>query len=192
MLHVALLCLLIGQVPPPPIPHPPDGQSASAAELPSSSQAKREWFLAHLIVDMQTQGKFDAQKYHEIEAMLNKMSASQLGVLVEYYQQRQAQVEASQQAQAEANLRHLEAYRDYLERELEWKIATRQQAQAMMGSMLAAQQTQWAVQNFYAAQTRPYYVTRLYYYAAPPAPPLLPLVGQVRRLHVAVGHGWIA
>jgi len=172
MLHVALLCLLVGQVPPPPVPQPPDSysQSPSANELPSTPQAQREWLLAHLIVDMQAQGKYDAQKYREIESMLNNVSASQLGVLVNYYQQRKTQVEAWQKAQAETNLRRLEAYRDSLKRELAWKIATRQQEQAITayGSALAAQQGQWALQNFYAAQTWPYYVNRPYYYAPQP------------------------
>jgi hypothetical protein len=165
MLHVALLCVLVGQAPPPPVPHPPEGQAAPAAKAPSNSQANREWLLAHLIVDMQAQGKFDAQKYHDMEALLNNMSASQLGVLVEYYQQRKAQVEALQQAQAEANLRRLEAYRDCLERELQWKIASREQARGMMDSMLAAQQPPWAMPNFYAVQAWPYYVPGPYYYA---------------------------
>ena len=80
---------------------------------------------------MQAQGKYDAQKYREIESMLNNVSASQLGVLVNYYQQRKAQVEAWQKAQAESNLRRLEAYRDSLKRELVWKIATLQQEQAI-------------------------------------------------------------
>jgi len=132
MLHVALFCLLVGQVPPPlAIPQPPNSQSPAAAELPSTPQAQREWLLAHLIVDMQAQGKHDAQKYREIESMLNNVSASQLGVLVNYYQQRKAQVEAWQKAQAESNLRRLEAYRDSLKRELVWKIATLQQEQAI-------------------------------------------------------------
>jgi len=171
MLHVALFCLLIGQVPPPPIPQPPDSyrQSSSADELPSTPQAQREWLLAHLIVDMQAQGKYDAQKYREIESMLNNVSTSQLGVLVQYYQQRKAQAEAWQLAQAETNLRRLEAYRDSLKRELDWKIATRQQEQriTVYGSALAAQQGQWALQNFYAAQSWPYYVNRPYYSPQP-------------------------
>ena len=169
MLHVAVFCLLVGQAPPPPVPHPPEGQAASAAKAPSSSQADREWLLAHFLVDMQAQGKFDAQKYHEIEAMLKKMSASQLGVLVEYYQQRKAQVRGvATGPNAEANLRRLEAYRDYLERELQSRIAARQQAQAIRDSLLAAEQPAWVAPNVYAAPAWPYYVYRPYYYAPRP------------------------
>ena len=165
MLQVALLCLLVGQVPPPPAPPPPEiysqAPSSPADQLPPSNnpQAQREGLLVHFIVDMQAQGKYDAQKYREVERMVNNMTASQLGVLVQYYQERKAQVGAWQEAQAEENLRHLEAYRDYLKRELEWKSAVRQQEQVITAytSALAAQQAQWAMQNFYAAQAWPYY-----------------------------------
>ena len=70
-----------------------------------------------------------------------------------------AQVEAWQFAQAEANLHRLEAYRDDLRRELAWRQQVHQQEQAITayGSALAAQQAQWALQNFYAAQAWPYY-----------------------------------
>jgi hypothetical protein len=171
MLHVAFLCLLVGQLPPlPPVPHPPDSYEQSSSSSSASSSAQREWLLAHLIVDMQAQGKYDAQKYHDIERMLNNMTPSQLGVLVEYYQQRKAQVEAWQQREAEADLHRLQAYRDSLKRELEWKIATRRQEQAITayGSALAAQQTQWAMQNFYAARAwpsnRPFYYPHHHHY----------------------------
>jgi hypothetical protein len=171
MLHLVLLTagLLVGQVPPPPAPRPTESyeQSPSSPEQspPADPEAQREWLLAHLIVDMQAQGKYDAQKYHEIEAMLKGMSPSQLLVLVGYYQQRKAQVEAWQLSQAEANLHRLEAYRDHLKRELAGKIATRQQEEAITAysSSLAAQQAQWAMQNFYAAQAWPYYANRPYY-----------------------------
>ena len=52
MLHVALLCLFVGQVPPPPVPHPPEGYE----------QSQREWLLDHLLADLRAQGKLDAQK----------------------------------------------------------------------------------------------------------------------------------
>ena len=183
MLPAAFLCLVIGQVPPPPPPAygPQISEQSPSSSAPSTNpQAQREWLLAHLIVDMlslrdnscsennmQAQGKYDAQKYQDIERILNNMSPSQLGVLVQYYQERKAQVAASQQAEAEANLHRLQAYRDHLKRELEWRIATRQQEQAITeyGSSLAAQQTQWAMQNFYAAQAWPYHGG---YYAAYP------------------------
>jgi len=171
MFHVALLVtgLLVGQVPPPPSPEYSPGQQYSSDQPPADVQGRREWFLAHLIVDMQSQGNYDAQKYREIESMLNNVSASQLGVLVQYYQLRKVQAEAWQKAQAETNLRRLEAYRDSLKRELDWKIATRQQEQRITayGSALAAQQGQWALQNFYAAQSWPYYVNRPYYAPRP-------------------------
>ena len=186
MLHVALLCLLVGQVPPPPAPHLPStpsypsvgqslppppspgitpGKQASPADQPPTDpQAQRSWLLARLIGDMQRQGQYDAQKYHAIEAMLNKMSPSQVSVLIQVYQQRKAQVESWQLAQAQANLRRLEAYRDYLKRELERRMQVYPQEQAITayGSWLAGQQAQWAMQNFYAAQAWPYYFQPYY------------------------------
>ena len=171
MLQVAFLWLLYGQVPPPPVPQPPDGysQSTSAAELPSSPEARREWLLAHLIADMHAQRKYSATKVHEIEAKLNNMSASQLGTLVQYYQQRKAQVDAAQLAQAEDNLRRMQDYRDRLKMEVERRSQVYDQGRAITayGSALAAQQAQWAMQTFYAAQAWPYYGNRPYYYAPP-------------------------
>ncbi len=166
MLHAALLTasLLVGQVPPPPPPpRPSSGYQAPAKEQPPSTpQAQREWLFAHLIVDMQAQGKFDARKPEEIEAMLKNVSPSQLGYLVQYYQERKAHVASWELAQAEANLRHLKAYRNQLKRDLEFQTATHQREQALTayGSWLAAQQTAWAVPNFYAARPWPYYVPR--------------------------------
>jgi hypothetical protein len=115
MLHVALLYLLVGQVP-PPVPHPPESykESPAADQPPADPQAQREWLLAHLVDDLEAQGKLDAQKYREIERMLKNASDEQLGTAVQYYQQRKAQAEAEQLAQAQANLHRLEAYRDRL------------------------------------------------------------------------------
>jgi hypothetical protein len=119
---------------------------------------------------MQRQGKYDAQKYHAIEAMLKNMSPSQVSVLIQVYQQRKAQAEAWQLSQAQANLHRMQAYRDYLKRELEGRRAIYPQEQAMMAytSALAAQQAQWAMQNFYVAQAWPYYGYPPYYYAPYP------------------------
>jgi hypothetical protein len=168
MFHVALLFLVIGQAaPPPPAPALP------ADQPPVDVQRQREWLLAHFIVDMQAQGKFDAQKYHEVETMLKDMTASQVGVLVQYYQQRKTQVAASQDAQANAELRRLEAYRDRLKRELERKLDTSQQPRAMtvpytpMTSPYAFLPTQppllWSVPPTYIVPSVPYYVYRPYY-----------------------------
>ncbi len=141
MFHVALLCLLIGQVPPPPVPHPPESSS------PADPQTQRQWLLDHLTADLQAQGKLDAQKRQEVERMVNNVSDSQVAELVQYYQQQLAQ----------ANLRRLEAYRDRLKVEVEQRKQVYEQEQAITayGSALAAQQAQWAMGNFYAAP--PYY-----------------------------------
>ena len=179
MLHVALLCLLVGQVPPPnpQVPYSSAGQSSlppppapgitpsTAEQPPTDPQAQRAWLLGHLVADMQAQGKYDAQKVQAAEAALNKMTPTQVAASVQYYQQRKSQVEAWQLAQAQANLRRLEAYRDYLKRELERRMAVYPQEQAMMAytSALAAQQAQWAMRNFYAAQAWPYYGYPPYY-----------------------------
>jgi hypothetical protein len=82
MLPFALLCILVGQVPPPPAPY--DQSLPSTTESPTGPQAQREWLLAHLIVDMQAQGKYDAQKYQDIQRMLNNVSDSQVAALVQY------------------------------------------------------------------------------------------------------------
>jgi hypothetical protein len=164
MIPVVLLAVgLLGQVPPPPAPAYSPADRPSVDQSPSEAQAKREWLLAHLIVDMQMQGQYDAKKYHEIETMLEKMSPSQLGVLVQYYQQRKSRVEAWQSA--EANLRRLEAYRDHLKRELEWKLQTYQQERAITqySSQLAQQMFLGQLGQFYAAQAWPYYYRPHYY-----------------------------
>jgi len=167
MLHAALLtaCLLVGQVPPPPPPRnlsPGGSQTPTKDQPPSAPQAQREWLFAHLIVDMQAQGKLDAQKAPEIEPMLKNMSPSQLGYLVQYYQERKAQVASWELAQAEANLRRLKAYRDQLKHELQFQTATRQQERALTanGSWLAARQIPWVTPNFFAAPLWPYYAPR--------------------------------
>ncbi len=148
MLPVAFLCLLVGQVPPPPVPHPPE----SYAQSPSvDSKAQRGWLLDHLLADLRAQGKLDAQKQQDVERVVNEATDSQVDHAVQYYQQ--------QLAQAQANLRRLQAYRDNLKREVERRKQVYQQEQAITayGSALAAQQAQWAMGSFYAAQAWPYY-----------------------------------
>ena len=150
MLHVALLCLFVGQVPPPPVPHPPETykESSPSDQPPADPKAQREWLLFHLVDDLQAQGKLDDQKYREVEAMVNGVTDKQLGHAVDYYQQRKAE----QLAQAEANLHRLQAYRDRLKVEVERRKEVYQQEQAITayGSALAAQQGQWAMRRFYA------------------------------------------
>ena len=141
MLQVAFLCLFVGQVPPPPAPQPPEPNPTN----------QREWLLDHLLADLQAQGKLNAQKQQEVEKMVNDATDSQIDHAVHFYQQ--------QFAQAQADLRRLIAYRDSLKREVERRKQVYQQEQAIMiyGSALAAQQAQWAMGSFYAAQAWPYY-----------------------------------
>jgi hypothetical protein len=144
MFQVAILCLLVGQVPSPPSPFTPGQvQSQPAAERPapappqqtqrddqvepkvqspplSDPKAQREWLLAHLTTDLHAQGKLDAQKQQDIERMVNNISDGQVAELVKYYQ-------AQELAQAQANLRRLQAYRDALRRELDYKTALSRQ-----------------------------------------------------------------
>jgi len=145
MLHVAFLCLFVGQVPPPPAPHSPESYGQSTP----STKAQRKWLFDHLVADLQAQGKLDALKRSEIERMVNNVSDSQVAEAVQYYQ-------AQELAAAQANLRRLQAYRDRLKMEVARRQQVYQQEQAMMAysSALAAQQAQWAMQNFYAV---PYY-----------------------------------
>jgi parvulin-like peptidyl-prolyl isomerase len=160
MLYVVFLAAVVGQVPPPPpVPATSVPAGVASAELPAAPQAQREWLLARLIVDMQAQGKYDAQKYLEIQRMLDNVSDSQVAALVSYYQERKAQVQAVQAAQAEAELRRLQAYRDRLRAEVEQRkqVYQQQQAAAAYSSALAAQQTRWVMLNIQAAQAWPYY-----------------------------------
>ncbi len=152
MLHAALLCLLIGQVPPPPAPYKPE-INAQSTEDP---KAQRQWLLNHLTSDLRAQGKLDAQKYREVERMVNGVSDSQVAEAVQYYQ-------VQELAAAQANLRHLQAYRDRLKSEVARRQQEYQQEQAMAAysSALAAQQAHWAMGNLYAA---PYYYAPYPYY----------------------------
>jgi len=145
MLHVALLCLFVGQVPPPPAPLLP---TSDAQSPPTDPQAQRKWLLDRLGDELQAQGKLDAQKKQEIEQMINGVTDEQLSHAVQYYQQRKAE----QLAEAQANLHRLEAYRDNLKREVERRRQVYQQEQAITayGSALAAQQAQWAMGGYYA------------------------------------------
>lgn len=192
MLQAAIICLFVGQVPPPPAPLTAEQlRSQPSAERPapaaqqqtrrdeqatptdqappaSDPKAQREWLLAHLTLDLHAQGKLDANKQQDIERMVNNVSDSQVAELVRYYQ-------AQELAQAQASLRRLQAYRDTLRKELAWKTALNRQEQAMAaaGPALSAQQGQWVAPNVYAAPptfyaapyyAQPYAVYRPYYY----------------------------
>jgi hypothetical protein len=180
MLQIAFFCLIVGQVPPPPVPHAPESNGKSSPADKSrpadDPQAQRKWLLSHITADLQAQGQLDAAKYHDVEQMVNNVRDSQLGKVIQHYQQRKAQVEA----EAKANLRRLQAYRDALKRELQWRIAVSRQEQALTPSASApaavAQSGQFAMQDFYPAQAwpdyaqsyTPYTVYRPYYYAPHP------------------------
>ena len=147
MLHAAFFCLLVGQVPPPPVPHPPESYERSpSAESPIQGPAGMA--AGPLDRRFAGAGQLNAQKQREVERMVNEAIDRQVDDAVQYYQQ--------QLAQAQANLRRLIAYRDYLRREVERRKQVYEQEQAITayGSALAAQQAQWAMGNFYAA---PYY-----------------------------------
>jgi len=148
MLHVALLCMVVGQVPPPPAPSLPDSNAQSS---PTDPQAQRKWLFDHLSGDLQAQGKLDDKKKEHIERMLNGVSDSQVATLVRYHQQRKAE----QLAEAEANLQRLQAYRDYLKREVERR--KQEQAMGAYRSALAQQQ----LGQFYFA---PFYANPPFYY----------------------------
>jgi len=64
MLHIALLCMLVGQVPPPPAPLLPESNAQSP---PTDPQAQHKWLLDRLIDELQAQGKLDATKKQDIE-----------------------------------------------------------------------------------------------------------------------------
>lgn len=157
MLHAALLCLFVGQVPPPPVPYKPESDAQSVP----STEDQRKWLLDHLVADLQAQGKLDAQKYRDVQRMVNGVSDSQIAEAMQYYQ-------AQELAAAQANLRRLQDYRDRLKLEVARRQRDYQQVQAMgaYSSALAAQQ---ALSNFYAAQPWPYYAAP-YYYAPYPYP----------------------
>ena len=160
MLHVAFFCLVIGQVPPPPVSHPPESYERSPSpndQPPADPQSQREWLLSRLVADLQAQGKLNAQKRQEVERMVSEATDRQVNDAVQYYQQ--------QLAQAKAKLRRLQADRDNLKRDVERRkeVYAKEQAITAYGSALAAQQAQSVMGNFYAGQARPYYA------AYPPA-----------------------
>ena len=200
MFQAAFVCLLVGQVPPPPLPQTPEqvraasggptparaprrrwpqagalaAQTAPVDQPPPANdpKAQREWLLARLTVDLAAQGKLDQQKAGELRRMINGVSDVQIAALVQYYQ-------AQELARAKANLARLQAYRDALKREVDWKIATSRQEQAMAaaGPPLAVQSVPFVVPSYYAAPpayyvplyyARPYAVYRPYYYAPYP------------------------
>jgi hypothetical protein len=163
MLPIALLCLFVDQIPPPPAPLLPESNAQSSAEsVPADPKAQRKWLLDHLSRELQAQGKIDAQKKQDIETMLKSATDEQLSHAVQYYRQRKAE----QLAEAQANLHRLEAYRDDLKRKVERRKQVHEQEQAIMayGSVLAAQQAQWAMGSFYAT---PFYVINPPYYYGP-------------------------
>lgn len=171
MLHVACFFLLVGQLPPPPAPNLPEKQSPPA----NDPEAQRKWLLDHLTADLRAQGRLDTQKQHEIERTVNNVRDSHLGKSIEHYQQHKAEVEA----QAKAALRRQEAYRESLNRELQWRIVMSRQEQAQgdlryspsfatqaaTQDLYAPQQGQGVVQNFYVVQSLPDPVFWLPYYA---------------------------
>jgi len=148
MLHVALLCLIVGQIPPPPLPQSYN-DSSHVDQPPADAKGQRDWLFSHLVAELQAQGKLDAQKKLDIEATVNRATDEQLSHAVQYYQQRKAE----QLAEAQANLHRLEAYRDWLKVQVERRRQVYQQEQAITayGSALAAQQAQWAMGGFYVA-----------------------------------------
>lgn len=140
-----LLSVLIAQVPPPvpqpPAPYvstPPAAAFSPGDQPPDTSEGKREWLLAHLIVDMELQGRYDPAKFKEYEQKIQRMTPSQLGILVNYYQLRKQEVAQHEafmrqaaQAQvlnnAQLNLERAKAYRNVLAQELERRMQVKQQ-----------------------------------------------------------------
>ena len=118
---------LRGQAPAPAGAQPADRVAAEPRipAPPAGAQAKRNWLLARLIVDQD----FDGQKVRSIEEGLSRMTPDQLDVLVQVYQERLRQRDASEQSQldqARANLEQMKAYRDVLAQDLDNLRAFRQ------------------------------------------------------------------
>jgi hypothetical protein len=120
---------LSAQVPAPGPAHPADRQAAAgparSVDAPAGAQEKRNWLLARLIVDQ----NFDLDKIRSIEDSLAQMSAAQLDVLVQVYQERLQQREQVEQAQldeAKANLEQMKAYRDAVAQNVAFLRAFRQ------------------------------------------------------------------
>jgi hypothetical protein len=159
MLHVALLCLFVGQIPPPPRPLLPQSNAQSSAESAlTDPKAQREWLITYLAEQMEAQGKLDAKKHREIEKMVNNVQDRHLGKLIRYYQDRKAQ----------ANLGRSLANGDSLNWDLQWRIAISRQEQAQ-GDMqysprLDFQQPPWAMENFNAAPIQDVYTIQPWQY----------------------------
>ena len=101
------------------------------AEPVDETQQKREWLSAHLIVN----ANFDADQIKDLQRKLDRMTPSQVNVLVEVYKMRWAQKQQAIQeqreyreqmllGQAKLNLERAKAYRNHLAREYQYKILT--------------------------------------------------------------------
>ncbi len=103
------------------------------------------------------QGKLDDQKLRDIQRMLAGVSENQVAALVDFYQ-------AQELARAKDNLRRLQAYRDALKREVDWRIAISRQDQAMAAvrPAIGTQYLQSPPSVFYpappAVYAMPYYI----------------------------------
>jgi len=169
MLHLVFLVAFLGQVPAPPAPSPIFGSAPSPGivTLDEDTQRQKEWLLANLITSL----NFDTAKMEEVQRRLDRMSPSQIRILVQVYQtkleernqmlavQRKA-YEDSVMAQAQLNLQRAQAYRDHLKREYDYTITVKQQEIELMRR--ATEYQNWMLQNSWNnwGWNRPYYHRR--------------------------------
>ena len=143
-----ILSVVLCQVPPAPVP-----------PAPVSVATQKEWLLANLIVG----AGFDAQKIDDIQKKLDKMSPSQIGILVQVYKEKLEERKQINEAQREErkqmmplyeqavqneeklNLERAKAYRNHLQREYQYSITVKQQEIELMRR--ATEYQNWMLQN---------------------------------------------
>jgi hypothetical protein len=111
---------------------------AGQADAEATAQKQRDWLLARLI----DHHGFDAQKTEEVKKMLEGLTDSQVGALVDLYKEKQRQARRKQEAyekellnEAKRNLQRAKDYRDYLQRQYERRLVEKQQEIEALGRM---------------------------------------------------------
>lgn len=151
-----LLCVcLIGQVPQPPSPQPPEvrspGEQTILDQPPPQSRSLSEQLKTYLLTRLTIDLNFDQAKLREVTTQLDRMDERQLQILANtYYERAQARKRweeeriKAQQAlvlnQAQLNLERARAYRDHLAREYQRRLVQQQMEQNLVQQGIQWQQ----------------------------------------------------
>lgn len=95
-----------------------------------TAQSEREWLVAHLTVDL----NFDEARIRDAEQKINRLSPTQVRVLVEFYKTKKQEAKALEYAKVRQmedqkflEQQRLSAYRQHLSREAQYQNIVRQQ-----------------------------------------------------------------